>query len=179
MPGRWPGTSGDDDVDDAIDLERVALDEIAARILAKFKGHGLARLIDAILRAQGFRTFVSPEGPDNSIDILASAGPMGFDAPRICVQVKSGEGQVDAPTLQQLVGAIDKVGATHGLLVSWGVFKSSLERKQRRDQFLCVQLWNQYDVVAQFLDCYDRIESEFRSEIPLKQIWTVVDDDET
>jgi restriction system protein len=36
-----------------LDLEELARDQIAKHINAKFKGHGLARLVDAILKAQG------------------------------------------------------------------------------------------------------------------------------
>ncbi len=38
------------------DLEEAARDRIARAIVAKFKGHGLTRLVEAILRAQGYVT---------------------------------------------------------------------------------------------------------------------------
>ena len=47
-----------------IDLERLARDQIAKHIVAKFKGHGMARLVEAILKSQGYTTYLSPEGPD-------------------------------------------------------------------------------------------------------------------
>ena len=43
-----------------MDLEELAHDLIAAR----FKGHGLTRLVEAILKAQGYTTWHSPEGAD-------------------------------------------------------------------------------------------------------------------
>lgn len=49
----------------------MARDQIARLIIAQFKGHGLAKLVDALLRAQGYTTYMSPEGPDEGIDILA------------------------------------------------------------------------------------------------------------
>ena len=66
-----------------IDLEQLAKDAIAKLIIQKFKGHGMARLVDAILRAQGFTTYLSPEGPDKGIDILAGSGAFGFENPKI------------------------------------------------------------------------------------------------
>src|SRR5207237_6181318 len=57
-----------------IDLEETGHDQIARLISAKFKGHGLARLVNAILKAQGYTTYLSPEGTDAGIDILAGAG---------------------------------------------------------------------------------------------------------
>ena len=44
----------------------------------------MARLVDAVLRAQGYTTYLSPEGPDKGIDILAAPEPMGFGT-RECV----------------------------------------------------------------------------------------------
>jgi restriction system protein len=65
------------------DFERLARDEIAKLIIRKFKGHGLARLVEAILKAQDYTTYLSPEGPDKGIDILASPGPLGFGNPDV------------------------------------------------------------------------------------------------
>ncbi len=47
--------------------------------------------MEALLNAQGYITFLSPEGADKGVDIMAAAGPLGFASPRICVQVKSGD----------------------------------------------------------------------------------------
>lgn len=79
------------------DLEELARDQIAQLIAARLKGHGLTRLVDAILRAQGYTTYRSQEGPDGGVDILAGSGPLGFGSPRMCVQVKSGDGLIDQP----------------------------------------------------------------------------------
>src|SRR5699024_11501145 len=54
------------------DIENEALGVITNLIIQKTKGHGLARIVDAILRAKGFTTYVSPAGPDKGVDILRS-----------------------------------------------------------------------------------------------------------
>ena len=46
----------------------------------------------------------SPAGPDKGVDILASAGTLGFGSPKICVQVKSTDAPVDRIVLDQLGG---------------------------------------------------------------------------
>lgn len=76
------------------DLEQLALDQIAQLIAARFKGHDLARLVEAILKAKGYSTYCSPEGPDGGVDILAGAPPLGFGVPRLAVEVKSDESGV-------------------------------------------------------------------------------------
>ena len=132
----------------------------------------MARLVDGILKAQGYTTYVSPEGPDKGIDLLAAPGALGFGTPRICVQVKSSDTPIDRPTLDQLIGTMQNVQAEQGLLVSWGGFKSSVN-KEEANQFFRVRLWDQEDLVDQLLQNYDRLDEELRAELPMKRIWTL------
>ena len=162
---------------DGIDLERLAMDQIAKLVIARFKGHGMERLVDAILTAQGYVTHRPPEGPDKGVDILAAAGPQGFTSPRICVQVKSGDGAADHPTLQQLIGTMQVVGAEFGLLVSWGGFKSSVDKVQAQ-HFFKVRLWDQDTLIGELLKVYDKLDEDIRTELPLKRIWTVAAQEE-
>jgi restriction system protein len=157
---------------EVLDLEQLSRDAIAKFIIAKFKGHGLSRLIDAVLRAQGYTTHVSPPGADKGIDILAAPGLLGFGQPRSCVQVKSGDAPVDAPTLNQLIGTMQNVHADQGLLVSWGGFKSSLD-KEVAVQFFRVRLWDQKRIIDELLANYERLDEDLRAELPLKRIWTI------
>ncbi len=170
--------AGEDDDDagaeDSVprDLEEVARDQIARLIIARFKGHGLAHLVDAIFQAQGYSTYRSPPGADKGVDILAAHGHLGFAEPRICIQVKSGDSPLDRPTLDQLVGTMRNFRAEHGLLVSWGGFKSSID-KETAAQFFSVRLWDRDDLIRQLLEQYERLDDEIRAELPLKRIWTV------
>ena len=154
------------------DLEQVARDQIAKLIQAKFKGHSLAKLVDAVLQAQGYTTYQSPEGPDKGVDIVAGRGPMGFEQPRLCVQVKSGDSPLDRPTLDQLIGTMQNMQAQYGLLVSWGGFKSTVDR-ERATQFFRVRLWDQANLIEQLLRHYNELDEDLQAELPLKRIWTV------
>ena len=155
------------------DLAEAARDQLTAEILRIYKGHKMQRLVEGILQAQGFSTFVPPDGPDRGIDVVAAPGPLGFGSPRICVQVKSSDGQADRPTLQQLTGAMKDVGAEHGLLVSWGGFKSTVE-KDRAMQFFNVRFWDAGDLVRAVQDNYAKLPAEIREELPLKQTWVLM-----
>lgn len=162
-----------DESDDLlIDLEQTAKDQIAKLIIARFKGHGLARLVNGILKAEGYITHLSPEGPDKGIDILAGTGSLGFGNPKICVQVKSEEFPLDRPTLDQLIGTMQNVNADQGLLVSWGGFKSTIER-EKANQFFRVRLWDQNNLIEKLLKNYDKLDDDLKSELPLKRIWTI------
>ena len=155
-----------------VDLEQLARDSIAELIIQKFKGHGMARLVEDILRAQGFTTYLSPEGPDRGLDILASSGPFGFDSPRICVQVKSGDTPAGTQELNQLIGVIQNVNADQGLFVSWSDFKQTVHREIPK-QFFKVRLWNQNDLIDQILLNYHKLSLDIKAELPFKQIWTI------
>ncbi|MGN6315888.1 restriction endonuclease [Trinickia sp.] len=163
--------------DASIDLEQVGRDAIAKVIIQKFKGHGMARLVEAILKAQGFTTYRSPEGPDKGVDILAASGPFGFDRPRICVQVKSADAPSDRPEFTQLIGSMQSVSADQGLFVSWGGFKSTVLR-ELPTQFFKVRVWNRDDLIEQLLDNFDKIDADIRAELPFKRIWTVATPEE-
>lgn len=169
------GSFSSDDKDEAgpeADLAELAKDQLAKFIISRFKGHALERLVDAVLRAQGYETYRGAEGPDKGVDILAAPGPMGFGEPRICVQVKSGDSPLDRPTLDQLIGVMQNFQASHGLLVSWGGFKSSVD-KEEASQFFRVRLWDQGDLIDQVLANYHRLDETMRTELPLKQVWVV------
>jgi restriction system protein len=163
--------------DDAkVDLEETAHYEILKFIQAKFKGHDLARLVDAILKAQGYKTKMSPPGPDGGVDILAGSGLLGFDQPRLCVQVKSGGAAEGQKTFNELRGVMSKFDCEQGLLVSWGGFTKPLTNDARND-FFKARLWDQGDVVDAVLQNYDRLGDEIKAELPLKKIWILVSDD--
>lgn len=166
-----------DGLDQNTNLEELAQDQIAKLIAAKFKGHGLTRLVEGILNAQGYTTYRSPEGADGGADILAGSGPLGFGTPRLCVEVKSEATPIDRPTVDKLIGAISKFQAGEGLFVAWGGFKSNVQ-KELAASFFKVRLWSQKELLEQLFAVYDRLDDDLKAELPLKRIWTVPAQDE-
>ncbi|ABW66635.1 conserved hypothetical protein [Desulfosudis oleivorans Hxd3] len=167
----------DDDTEGFVDLEEQAVDQIRRLIQARFGGHNLTRLVEAILQVQGYQTYRSPEGPDGGIDILAGFGPMGFDKPRICVQVKSGGVQNDA-AIRELEGVMSRVGAEQGLFVSWDGFnKTALANTS--GLFFKVRLWDDKKIIFNLLSSYADLPDEIQAELPLKRIWVMVPDDDS
>lgn len=154
------------------DIELEAFDDIKDMLIRKYKGHGMAKVIASILRAKGFVTHISPEGPDKGVDILAAQGSLGFDCPKLCVQVKSTDNPVDRPTLDQLIGSMSNFKADYGLLVSWGGFKSSVIN-EKANHFFKVRFWTHKEIVEEFLANYEKLDDEIKLEIPLKRIWVV------
>lgn len=168
-------TESSDDADDRdadIDPGQLARNQIREQISRKFVNHDFARLIDSILRAQGYFTQMGPIGQDRGVDILAGSGPLGFGEPRLCVQIKSGSVQVDRPTLSELVGVKARFKATYGLLVSWGGFKRTVE-EERLPEFFHVRMWDAEDVIDLVLENFPRLDEDIREQLPLKQIWVL------
>lgn len=156
------------------DIEELGHTQIVKLIEARFKGHNLTRLVTAILEAQGFTCWQSPEGADGGVDILAGDGPMGFGTQRICVEVKSGDGLIDRPSVDKLMGAMTKFNASQGLFISWGGFRQNVQ-KELASSFFRMRLWTQQDLLEQLFLHYDKLDASLKAELPLKQIWTVAD----
>ena len=168
--------SNDEDSADT-DLDELARDQIASLISARFKGHSLTRLIEGILKAQGYTTYRSPEGADGGADILAGSGPLGFSSPRLCVEVKSEDSPVGREPVDKLLGAMTKFNADQGLFVAWGGFKSNVQ-KELASQFFRLRLWTQKDILEQLFDHYDRLDEDLKAELPLKRVWMVASQEE-
>lgn len=156
-----------------IDIQDYADDQVRRFIQANFAGHELARLVEAILVAKGYRTLNSKPGRDGGVDILAGLGELGFEAPRICVQVKSEDASLDVSVLRELQATISNFGAEHGLLVGWGGFKQSLISEAKR-LFFKIRLWDSADLLTNLFAVYDKLDADIKAKLPLKPVWTVV-----
>lgn len=155
-----------------IDLEEYAATQLKTYIQQEFKGHRFAHLIGELLKAQGYQIELSPPGPDGGVDIIAGRGPLGFESPRLCVQVKSG-GQVDVGVLRSLIGTMDAFGADQGLLVSMDGFKRSVMKESRQSYFK-IRRWDINDVLEAIQNNYERLPEDIQSELPLKRVWALV-----
>jgi restriction system protein len=166
-----------DGPEDGIDFEVATRDQIVEHVARKFKGHDLSRLVEAVLQAQGYVTEFSKPGPDGGVDILAGSGPMGFEEPRICVQVKSSQSPADVNVLRSLQGTMGNFGATQGLLVSWGGFTKAVIDESRLS-FFTVRLWDSDQLIKAIFKNYDKLSDSLQAELPLKRIWALVLEEE-
>jgi restriction system protein len=158
-------------------IEDNSLVQIEKFIEKKFKGHELTRLVDAILKAQGFLSNVSSPGPDGGVDILAGSGALGFDSPKICVQVKSSTNPADVKVIRELQGTMSNFKSDQGLFVAWGGFnKAAL--KEAREKFFTIRLWDSGQLIENILRYYEKFSDELKAELPLKRIWSLVVEEE-
>jgi restriction system protein len=172
--------TGDDDGEmeaGNFDVVRYAADAINAWVTTNFAGHGLARLVQAVFTARSMVTWRAPEGPDAGIDLLVGSGPLGMDAPRIVVQVKSSQSPVDVGVIRELQGVVGRIGGDQGLLVAWGGLTKAAEREVRQ-QFFSVRVWTADDLVREFSSIYDQLPDEIQVELPLRRVWTLAVEEE-
>ena len=169
--------NGDESAEEAAatrtDVARVARDQVLAHVATHFTGHGLARLVDAVLRVDGYVTEVSDPGPDGGVDILAARGSLGFDAPRLCVQVKATRTPADVKVLRELGGTMSNFKADQGLFVSWSGYNTAAWREARQS-FFTLRLWDADDLIEAVFNNYDRLPEDLRQELPLKRVWALV-----
>jgi restriction system protein len=170
--GSVPATT-DEAQDTLTDLAQLAQDQIVAHIQSHFPGHAMTRLVDAVLRADGWVTKVSPPGPDGGVDILAGRGTLGLDAPRLCVQVKSQNSPADVTIYRTLQGTMQTFKAEQGLLVCWGGYNKVVIAEAKQGHF-SVRLWESRDLVEAILRNYERLPAEIQAELPLTRVWALV-----
>ena len=127
--------SADHADDQSLDIAQPAHDEILAEVRNEFPDHQLARLVGAILDADGWVAHVSPPGPDGGADILAARGSLGLDRPTLCVQVKATSSKANVDVYRALRGSMTHFQAEQGLLVCWAGFTEAVIREARQHLF--------------------------------------------
>jgi restriction system protein len=158
-----------------VDLEQYARDRLSSYVIETFAGYKMQQLVAAILTAEGFTCSVPDEGPDQGVDVLAGKGPLGLDAPRLVVQVKSEASPIGAPIANQLLGAMSSRQAEQGLLVAWGGLTKPAEQLLSQ-HFFRVRVWSAAELMDAVFRTYDRLPEEIRTDLPLKRVWTLVEE---
>lgn len=164
------------DIQSATNVADVAHQQILEHIRLRYPAHELARLVNEVLKAEGYVTEVSRPGPDGGADILASRGSVAFEGPRICVQVKATSSPADVVVLRSLQGTMQTFQANQGLLVSWAGFTGQAQREARQS-FFTVRLWTADDLLRAIYRTYEQLPKDIQTEIPLERIWSLVHED--
>jgi restriction system protein len=155
------------------DLAQAAHDQIVAHIQSRFKKHVLARLVESVLKAEGWVTKLSSPGPDGGVDILAGRGLLGLDQPRLCVQVKSQTSPADVTVYRTLQGTMQSFKAEQGLIVCWGGFNKAVLAEAKQGYFT-VRLWESSHLVEAIYRNYENLPAEIQADLPLKKVWMLV-----
>lgn len=171
-----------EDSDDSVaivvsEIEENTRDFIIKTLSKELKGHTFENFVAHLLNQMGYRTRVSPEGPDGGIDIIAHRDELGFEPPIIKVQVKSSEGSVGEPTVSALYGKVDN--NEYGLMVTLGSFtKQAINFSKSKSN---LRLIDGNELVEIIMIYYEAFDSKYKGILPLKSIYvpqTVEDNNE-
>jgi restriction system protein len=151
----------------AADIEETTYDFVIKRLAQQTKGHPFAHFVAHLLNVMGYRTRVSPEGPDGGVDIVAHKDELGFEPPIIKVQCKSSEGTVGDPDVSALYG---KVGTKeHGLFVTLGTFSSKAEAFAKSKDNL--RLIDGEELVELVYQHYERFDARYKGLLPMRRVY--------
>lgn len=158
-------------VDDAVDpfenLEEQAVERVKDRLLA-LDWEEMQEIVASLLRALGYRTMVSPAGPDRGKDIIASKDGFGFERPRIVVEVKHRRGQMGAQEIRSFLGGRHQ--DDRGLYVSTGGFTRDAHYEAERASTV-THLMTLHELAKALMEQYDKLDEEGRRLLPLTKIY--------
>ena len=125
-------------------------------------------LVAGLLRGMGYKTQVSPKGPDRGRDVIASPDGLGLEDPRIIAEVKHRNGSMGANQIRSFTGGLR--ARDKGLYVSTGGFSKEAKYEAERSN-IPVTLVDADDLVRLINQYYDHCDSDTKALIPLKRIY--------
>lgn len=148
-------------------VQQLALEKVKD-LVVNLDWEEMQDLVAGILRAMGYKTQISPPGPDRGRDIVASPDGFGFEHPRIVVEVKHRTGQVDSRSIRGFIGG--RHPDDRGLYVSTGGFTRDAKYEADRST-VPLTLWDIDTLVRTLIEHYEHTDSETKRLVPLKKIY--------
>lgn len=127
-------------------------------------------LVASLLKAMGYHVnWVAPPGPDDGIDIVAFADPLGVRGPRMKVQVKHHQSKADVDALRSFIAVLTDQDV--GIFINTGGFTSGAEREARRQLSRRLTLLDLPRLVDLWIEHYRSIDEADRTRLPLKTVY--------
>ena len=136
--------------------------------LSRLDWDQMQQLVAGLLRAMGYKTRVSAQGPDRGKDIEASPDGFGFESPRIVVEVKHRRDAMGSQDIRSFIGGRHK--DDKGLFVSTGGFTKDAFYEAERSQ-IPLTLMDLDELAKTIADHYEKMDPEARALIPLTRIY--------
>jgi restriction system protein len=134
----------------------------------KLDWEDMQSLVAGILRAMGYKTRISPLGPDRGRDIEASPDGLGLGEPRVVVEVKH---RTEVMGRQQITSFTGGLRPGHkAIYVSTGGFAKDAKYEAERSN-IPVTLLDLDDLVELISQYYDSFDIETKALIPLTKIY--------
>ena len=150
------------------DTEARALELIKDRLL-RLDAEQMEHLVAALLRAMGYRTRVTPKGPDRGVDVFASPDGLGFQEPRIKVEVKHRRGTtIGSQEIRSFLGGLRP--GDRGLYVSTGGYSKEGKYEAERSNFP-ISLLDLHELASYVVSHYESFDLEGKALIPLVKVY--------
>ena len=169
-PPQLPGTDEEEDeLEESREVTESTAHELIKDQVVALDDAQLEQLSAALLRAMGYRTRVTPKGADRGVDVLASPDGLGFQEPRIKVEVKHRQkSQMSAPDLRSFIGGLRDGDC--GLYVSTGGFTKEARYEAERSK-IPITLLDLDDLVRTIVAHYEAFDINGRALLPLVRLY--------
>lgn len=171
LAGKQPAKPEDEDVAVGTilkDIQSKAFEFIKDKV-SKLDWEEMQQLVAGLLQAMGYKTRISPSGPDRGKDIVASPDGFGFESPRIVVEVKHRTGsQMGSQEIRSFLGGRHK--DDKGLYVSTGGFTKDARYEAERAS-IPLTLMDLDDLVKALLEHYEKMDIDTQRLIPLRKVY--------
>ena len=143
-------------------------DELISDRLAKIAWDDFETFVAAVMRALGFRAKLTRRGPDGGYDIVAHPDALGFEEPRIKVEVKHRKASMGAPEVRSFRSTIGP--SEKGLYISTGGFsRDALAEPEKAGPPLVLMDRDQF--IELLTEHYEAMEPEFQAMLPMKRVY--------
>ncbi len=126
-------------------------------------------LVAAILRGMGYRTRVSPKGPDRGVDVMASPDGLGLEEPRIKAEVKHRpKTSMGSNEIRSFLGGLRE--GDKAIYVSTGGFSKEAKYEADRSN-IPLTLLGLDDLASLIVTHYENFDLEGRALMPLVMVY--------
>lgn len=149
------------------DIQAKAFEFIKDKV-SELDWEDMQELVAGLLRAMGYKTRISPSGSDRGKDIVASPDGLGFEDPRIVVEVKHRTAAMGSQEIRSFLGG--RHDNDKGLYVSTGGFTKDARYEAERGR-IPVTLMDLDDLVRALLEHYEGMDIDMQRLIPLRKLY--------
>ena len=148
------------------DMESQAHELIKDKVI-KLDWEDMEKLVAGILRAMGYRTYITERGADRGRDIEASKDGLMLEEPRILVEVKRRSGQMGTKEVDRFQNILK---GRKGIYVSTGGFskESRYVAERSTEQLTLIDADRLVKLIVEF---YDDFDVETKLSVPLSKIY--------
>lgn len=126
-------------------------------------------LVAAILRGMGYRTRISPKGPDRGVDVMASPDGLGLEEPRIKAEVKHRpKTSMGSNEIRSFLGGLRE--GDKAIYVSTGGFSKEAKYEADRSN-IPLTLLGLDDLASLIVTHYENFDLEGRALMPLVMVY--------